>query len=191
MLRFSAWVKFLALLAVVLSAAGYAIYHSDWFQRQYVYPLSHREQVFRYAKDNNLDPFLVAAVIRTESRFVVSARSPKGAVGLMQMMPETGRWVAGQIDYPDFSATMLTDPDINIRFGTWYLASLKREFQNNDILALAAYNGGRGNVRQWINQFGWPVDFRDFSQIPFQETRDYVRKVLDAREHYRYLYGRL
>jgi soluble lytic murein transglycosylase len=190
MLRFSTWVKLLTLFVVAVAAAGYAVYHSDWFQREYIYPLPHREQVFRYAQDNGLDPYLVAAVIRTESRFVAAARSPKGAVGLMQLMPETGRWVATQLDYPGFSATMLADPDISIRFGTWYLASLKREFQNNDILSLAAYNGGRGNVRQWINQFGWPADFRDISQIPFRETRDYVGKVLDARNHYRYLYAR-
>jgi len=190
MLRFSRWVKLLAIIIVMMTAVGYAVYNSDWFQRQYVYPLPHREKVFRYARDNGLDPFLVAAVIRTESRFVVGARSPKGAMGLMQMMPETGQWVAGQIDYPDFSAALLTDPEVSIRFGTWYLASLKREFQNNDILALAAYNGGRGNVRQWMNQFGWSVEFRDISQIPFRETRDYVRKVLEARERYKSLYGK-
>jgi soluble lytic murein transglycosylase len=190
MLRFSTWMKNLVILLVIITAVGYAVYNSDWFQREYVYPLPHRDKIFRYAQANSLDPFLVAAVIRTESRFVVGARSPKGAMGLMQMMPDTGQWVAAQIDYPSFSAAMLTDPEVSIRFGTWYLASLKHEFQNNDILALAAYNGGRGNVRQWINQFGWAVDFRDITQIPFRETRDYVRKVLEARERYRMLYGR-
>lgn len=189
MLRFSKLVKPLAIIIVLMAAVGYAVYNSNWFQRQYIYPLEHKDKIFRYARENGLDPFLVAAVIRTESRFIAGARSPKGALGLMQMMPETGQWVAGQMDYPGFSAGMLTDPEVNIRFGTWYLASLKREFQNNEILVLAAYNGGRGNVKQWMNQFGWTVEFKDISQIPFRETRDYVRRVLDARERYRTLYG--
>ncbi|MDR3561725.1 MAG: lytic transglycosylase domain-containing protein [Negativicutes bacterium] len=189
-MRIFKWLRALVLTAVLLAAVGYGIYSSDWFQKNYVYPFPHKETVFRYAKENGLDPYLVAGVIRTESRFVPVARSPKGAVGLMQMMPETGQWVATQMNYPNFSAGLLTDPEVNIKFGTWYMASLRREFQNNQILALAAYNGGRGNVRQWMVQYGWTVDFKDISQIPFPETRDYVKKVLASKERYRELYGK-
>ncbi len=177
-------------LVLALAAAGMAVYKSDWFQREYIYPFPYREKVFRYAAESEVDPFLIAAVIRTESKFIPGARSPKGAMGLMQMMPETGQWVAGQLDLQDFSPAMLTDPDTSIRFGAWYLASLKKEFKDNEILVLAAYNGGRGNVNQWMRQMNWDRNFRDTDRIPYKETREYVKKVLSAREKYRSLYGR-
>jgi soluble lytic murein transglycosylase len=177
-------------LILALAAAGMAVYKSDWFQREYLYPFPYREKVFHYATEREVDPFLIAAVIRTESKFVPTARSPKGAIGLMQMMPETGQWVAGQLDQRGFSPAMLTDPDTSIRFGAWYLASLKKEFKDNEILVLAAYNGGRGNVNQWMRQMNWDRNFREIEKIPYQETREYVRKVLSAREKYRALYGR-
>jgi soluble lytic murein transglycosylase len=180
----------LALLAMLAAAAGFIVYQSDWFQREYIYPFPYREKVFYYATENEVDPFLIAAVIRTESKFVANARSPKGAMGLMQMMPETGQWVASQVDQEGFNPGMLNDPETSIRFGAWYLASLKKEFKENEILVLAAYNGGRGNVNQWMRQLGWERGFRDIDKIPYRETREYVKKVLFARERYRNLYGR-
>lgn len=183
-------VAVLALLAMLAAAAGYIVYQSDWFQREYIYPFPYREKVFLYATEYEVDPFLIAAVIRTESKFVANARSPKGAMGLMQMMPETGQWVASQVDQEGFQPGMLNDPDTSIRFGVWYLASLKKEFRENEILVLAAYNGGRGNVNQWMRQLGWERGFRDIDKIPYKETREYVKRVLSARERYRDLYGR-
>ena len=182
----------LPVLLLVLCAglmAGYLIYHSDWFQKKYVYPFPFQEKVFRYATEYEVDPYLIVAVVRTESKFLPAARSPKGARGLMQMMPETGQWVAGELNVGGFTADMLSDPETNIRFGTWYLASLRKEFKNNDVLVLAAYNGGRGNVKQWMRQLGWSDDFRDVDTIPYRETREYVRRVIEARERYQELYG--
>lgn len=179
----------LALLMALAAAAGFVIYHSDWFQREYCYPFPYKDKVFRYGLGYEVEPFLIAAVIRTESKFVPAARSPKGAMGLMQMMPETAKWVASQVGQEDFRDTMLNDPETSIRFGAWYLASLQTEFDGNEILVLAAYNGGRGNVSQWIRQMGWDKDFRDIDRIPYKETREYVKKVLSARERYRQLYG--
>lgn len=190
MLRFSALLGVLAFLVACLALIGYSLWHSDDFQRKYLYPFPHREKVFRYAEENDVDPFLVAGVISAESKFVAGARSHKGAQGLMQMMPETGRWVAGQTDYPEFTPEALYDPEVSIRFGTWYLASLKKEFNDNDILVLAAYNGGRGNVKQWMGEYGWNYDFCDIDRIPYRETKEYVKRVLQARERYRDLYGR-
>lgn len=173
---------------LLLTICAYLGYSSEWFQKKFIYPFPHQDLVMQYAVKNDLDPYLVAAVIRTESKFVNQARSPKGATGLMQMMPETAKWVAEQTDYPNFSLTDLEDPEVNIRFGTWYLASLRKEFNNNDVLVLAAYNGGRGNVNQWMRQYGWTMSFKDANQIPFQETREYVGKVLRSKQRYKELY---
>ncbi len=190
MLRISTWLTRLLFAVILLAMVGLGVYYSDWFQRKVVYPFPYQALIFQYSRENEVDPYLVAAVIRTESKFISSARSPKGALGLMQMMPETGQWVAGQLNLAGYQPGLLTDPETSVRFGTWYLASLKKEFNGNEVLMLAAYNGGRGNVKQWMRQMSWGEGFRDISQIPFTETREYVTRVLHARERYRDLYGR-
>ena len=109
----------------------------------------------KYAAIYNVDSNLTAAVIKSESKFKHTATSHRGAVGLMQLMPETAEWIAEQLNDKSYSVEGLHEPDRNIRYGTWYLAELEREFQGNDILALAAYNAGRGNVKAWME--GNPV----------------------------------
>lgn len=189
-MRILTWMKVLVVGLAIVVISSYGAFHSDWFQKNYLYPFPYQNLVYHFALENEIDPFLVAGVIRTESKFIAQARSPKGALGLMQMMPETANWVAGQLEYTDFEVSQLENPEMNIRLGTWYLSSLKREFKGNEILALAAYNGGRGNVRQWMNQYGWTMNFSDIEQIPFRETREYVGKVLYSKQHYQELYGR-
>ncbi len=184
------WMKILVVSLSILVVSSYGVYKSDWFQKKYLYPFPYQDIVYRFALENEIDPFLVAGVIRTESKFIAQARSVKGALGLMQMMPETANWVAGQLDYPDFVLSELENPEVNIRLGTWYLSSLRKEFKGNEVLVLAAYNGGRGNVRQWMNQYGWTMAFTDVGQIPFRETREYVGKVLYSKKRYQELYGR-
>ncbi|MCX7781392.1 MAG: lytic transglycosylase domain-containing protein [Negativicutes bacterium] len=188
--RFGVWLRLMAVLFAIVLAVGYAVYSTDWFQKNYLYPFPHQEIIYRYALEYDLSPFLIAAVIRTESKFVPTARSPKGAVGLMQLMPETANWIAAQLEFKDYDIKVLENPETNIRFGTWYLASLKREFGDNEVLVLAAYNGGRGNVGHWMKQYGWSGSFRDIEQIPFRETREYVAKVLRDTKRYQELYGR-
>lgn len=183
--------KILVSIILLLVVSGYSIYHSDWFQKKYVYPFPYQEFVYDYAAEQELDPFLVAAVIRTESKFNPQARSPKGALGLMQMMPETAKWVAEQMEFSsEFSLEQLRNPDVNIRMGTWYLSSLKKEFRSNEVLMLAAYNGGRGNVKQWMIRYEWSMSFKDAEKIPFLETREYVNRVLYSKKRYQELYGR-
>ena len=182
------WPRILAIIFFVGVISAYSLFQSDSFQKQYFYPFSYQEAVYRYSERNQLDPYLVASVIYSESKFINIARSPKGAMGLMQMMPDTAEWVAKQIDYPHFEVSKLNDPEISIRFGTWYLASVKKEFGGNEVLMLAAYNAGRGNVKAWMNQYGWTANFQDIEQIPFKETREYVRQVLRNRQRYQLLY---
>jgi soluble lytic murein transglycosylase len=107
----------------------------------------------------------------------------------MQLMPDTAEWIAGQIGDKSYSLENLHEPDRNIRYGTWYLAELQREFKGNDVLALAAYNAGRGNVRGWMEDYGWNDDFSDVQAIPYKETRAYVKQVLSLQGKYRKLYA--
>lgn len=127
-MRVWAWLKVLIVSLLFAALGMYTVYTSDWFQKKYIYPFLYQEAVYTYALERELDPFLVTGVIRTESKFIAEARSPKGALGLMQIMPETGRWIAEQLGEKEYMTADLTDPDINIRFGTWYLASLKKNF---------------------------------------------------------------
>jgi len=183
--------KVLLSMIIVIVATIYGIYTSDWFQKKYLYPFPYSEIVYRVALEKDIDPFLVAGVIRTESKFNAQARSPKGALGLMQMMPETAKWVADQMDFPtNFDISHLENPEVNIRMGTWYLSSLKKEFKGNEVLLLAAYNGGRGNVKQWMGRYEWTMSFSDVGKIPFLETREYVSRVLSSKKRYQELYGR-
>ena len=141
-----------------------------------------------YADANDVSPALVASVIMHESKFSNDVHSSRGAIGLMQLMPETAEWIAEQLGDEDFSLQKLHEPEMNIRYGTWYLALLEREFESNLVLALAAYNAGRGTVHEWIEEYDWSLEFEDISAIPYPETRIYVTRVLKDSKHYEKLY---
>lgn len=175
---------------IFIVLVSYTVYNSDWFQKKYIYPFPYQEFIYSYAAETELDPFLVAGVMKVESKFNPKARSPKGALGLMQMMPETAVWVAEQMGDNDFTIDHLENPEVSIRMGTWYLSSLKKEFKGNPVLMLAAYNGGRGNVKQWMSRYDWTMSFAEVDKIPFLETRQYVDKVLYSKKRYEELYGR-
>ncbi|WP_088553761.1 lytic transglycosylase domain-containing protein [Calderihabitans maritimus] len=170
----------LALLVVVLI-------NSSWFWKIF-YPLPYREAIFSSARQFRVDPYLIAAVIRVESRFYARAESHRGARGLMQIMPETAAWAAREMGL-EFHEDKLFEPEFNILIGTWYLANLQAEFQNNLPLVLAAYNGGRGNVRHWLEKKPKDRQYGDLEWIPFAETRYFVQKVLRDYRMYRRLYA--
>ena len=153
------------------------------------YPFPYRDKVEENAARYRVDRFLAISVMKVESNFVESATSRSGAVGLMQIMPDTAHWIATCLDENPPSIKQLHNCDTNIKYGIWYLAELEDEFFGNDVLALAAYNAGRGNVRHWIESNGWHKNFSDVDAIPFNETRNYVKKVLYCREKYSKLYG--
>ena len=180
--------RILFISSVVLFICIYLGVQSNWFQKKYVYPYPYQNAIEQYARAHSLETPLVAGVIMSESKFKDEVHSDTGAIGLMQVMPETTEWIAQQIDEPSFSVEKLHDPDTNIRFGTWYLSSLQKEFCGNEVLMLAAYNAGRGNVHEWMDTYGWDMDFKDINQIPYQETREYVARVLKNEMKYRSLY---
>ena len=177
-----------ALFIFVVSLGAYFVLQFEPVQRSYFYVYPWHETIMKYAKLYHVDSNLTAAVIKNESKFRQTVHSHRGAVGLMQLMPDTAEWVAHQLGDQGYSEESLHDPDRNIRYGTWYLSELQREFHGNDILALAAYNAGRGNVHEWIQKNGWTDNFSDIDAIPFRETRDYVRQVLADQKKYRELY---
>lgn len=107
----------------------------------------------------------------------------------MQIMPETGTWIAGQMEIESFHPDELYEVDTNIRFGAWYMAHLLKQFEGELLPALAAYNGGQGNVRKWLSEKNWNENQLTASDIPFPETRNYVTRVLRTYKIYRYLYS--
>jgi soluble lytic murein transglycosylase len=152
------------------------------------YPLDHAEVIRAEAAANGVTPDLVAGVIYRESRFSESARSDRGAVGLMQVLPETAAWIHDQPGGPAAEPERLAEPRVNIAYGVWYLAYLLREY-DDVAYALAAYNGGEANLRDWIADARSRGDSLDVPEIPFPETRGFVTGVLQAREGYRRAWG--
>ena len=181
------WKKF-CICIVILAGIGYGIWHDEDFQRKYMYPYPYRQFIEYYADRYQMDECLIAGVALAESKFEPTAQSVHGAQGIMQIMPETAAWIAYQIEDDDFSAAEMYEPEKNIKYGTWYLASLNEEFFGNKVLMLAAYNAGRGNVHEWMEKYGWDENFSDYKQIPFPETREYVQKVLKYERKYKKLY---
>ncbi|MEI6287114.1 MAG: lytic transglycosylase domain-containing protein [Bacillota bacterium] len=180
-------IKVLLALALI-SIAVFTVYHSDRFQKEYLYPYPYRDYIERYAKLNAIDPLLVVSIMKAESKFDPTANSDVGAIGLMQLMPESGRWIAEEIGEPLGSASQLENPQISIKLGSWYIASLIDENNGNLVLALAAYNAGRGNVNYWVKEKAWPDNFSDYDRIPFKETSVFVKRVLANYENYKHLY---
>lgn len=172
---------------IVLALVIYVGFKGVGMVARMIYPLPYREILQAKAAENNLDYLLVAAVIRTESKFNEQALSSKGAVGLMQLQPETAIWAAQQMKIK-IREEDLQDVDVNISIGCWYLRNLLDEFDNNLIVALAAYNGGRGNVRKWLEAGSWDGKLDTIDNIPFWETKGFVKKVLKSYNAYNRIY---
>ncbi len=159
----------LLVLIVAFLARGFLVYR--------LYPLEHQQIIAQKSEEYALDPYLVSAVIRAESGFRIAAVSPKGAVGLMQIIPGTGAWIAEKLKMDDYDAEMLTDPHVNIEFGCWYLNYLYGRFSGDEDKMLAAYNAGPNKVDTWI-------EGGVLGDIPYPETENYVKTV--KRNYYIY-----
>lgn len=153
--------------------------------------LNYQAEIINYSQIHQLNPSMVEAMIFVESGFNPNAISHKGAMGLMQIMPETGEWGAKELGIKNYSSKDLLEPQKNLRVGTWYLAYLKRLYNGNDYLALASYNAGHRNVSQWIREGVWSGDSVKIEQIPFPETKKYLIKILFYKKVYNYLYPEL
>ena len=149
-----------------------------WFQRLW-YPLRYEQIVRGHARNYDLDPALLAAVIYQESKFKADAESRSGAIGLMQLLPDTAKGIALHTGGAAFRVADLYDPELNVRYGCWYLRHLLRKY-GDERTALAAYNAGQDNVDRWHSAG---------SGIQFAETRAYVNRIEDLKKIYRNAYG--
>ncbi len=180
------------LLVVVLCAVGVKViapsFHSA-VQNFGKLPLAHDQTIREQAARKQLDPALIAGVIYTESKFS-DAQSSAGALGLMQLLPSTAHFIAQRTGGSAFTTEDLSTPDVNIAYGSWYLRYLLDTYDDNEVLALAAYNGGETNVNRWVAQAHEDGKAFTVDQIPFPETRAYVARVMRAQQDYRRTYAK-
>lgn len=175
----------------LVAALGYVVAVAlERGYREIALPLRHDDIIRQQARDKGLDPALIAAVIYRESRFR-PRDSKAGAKGLMQILPSTARYIAHKSGGTEFVTGDLATPQINIAYGSWYLAYLLRAYDGDELTALAAYNAGEGRVNEWLRESGKDGGkIAETAEIPFPETREYVADVLDARRQYREEYAR-
>ena len=155
-----------------------------------LYPLYYTDHLQKHTTKYEIDPLFVAAMIREESRYNADIVSYAGAVGLMQIMPATGRELAGRLKIPRFNTKMLYNPDINIQMGAWYMKSLMNQFDNSHLLVAGAYNGGPGRMQRWLDGKKIP-DLDEFVEdIWIDQTRRHIKKVFDSYLIYQELYAK-
>ena len=168
-------------VVVILTALPFALRVPDAVMRT-MYPLRYEASIREVSQENGLEPVFVAGVIYTESRFRPEVESHREAYGLMQLLPESARFIQRKSgikgDY--------RDPEVNIRLGTWFLGYLEERYNGDERLMLAAYNSGEGNVDAWVSGQGFDIA----QDIPFKETREYVDTALEAKQTYQELYGK-
>lgn len=187
------------LIAAIALAVGFAVDALWSFLEKRSHPISYSQAIDKYSVEYNIPKAVIYAVIKTESDFDAEAVSSAGAVGLMQMMPSTFEWLTGDEhlgEHLDRSA--LKDPEVSIRYGTYYLQYLRAKFAPAVTdgetakaadweIILAAYNAGEGNVSKWLSNSEYSKDGK-LTNIPFSETKSYVSKVMHAIETYKKLY---
>jgi soluble lytic murein transglycosylase len=180
---------------VFLSACGfggYLIYEEAQYQKALRnYPVAYTDLIKQFADQYELDPYLVQSIMRCESSNNPTAKSDVGAVGLMQIMPETGEWIGHKID-PElaYSLDMLEDPATSIEYGCWYLHFLSERFDGSIIEIVSAYNAGHGTVEGWLEDARFSQDGK-LTVIPYEDTARYYEKVVAAYENYTTLYPEL
>ena len=171
------------MLAVVaiLAVLPFALRAPDAVLRT-IYPLRYEETIREASEANSLEPAFVAGVVYTESRFRPDVESHREAYGLMQLLPQTAHFIQDKSGIRG----NYRDPKVNLKLGAWYLGYLQERYRGDERLMLAAYNSGEGTVDSWVSQEGFDIA----KDIPYKETRAYVKNTLEARQTYQELYGR-
>lgn len=180
-MKFRRLIVLLILMIVAFFAGSYII-------KEKVFPFRHKEVICKYAKENDLDPYLVVSVIMAESKFQHDAISNQNAKGLMQITEETAEWIAKKMGLKDYTPEKLYEEEYNIKMGCWYLNNLREEFSDMELF-VAAYNAGRGRVNEWLENKQYSKDGKHLTYIPYKETKNYVDKVKTYYKIYSKLYG--
>ena len=177
------------LIPCLAVGAGIALNHLWRMWDAHTHPKDYVDYVEQYAEEYDVPADVIWAVIKVESDFDPLAESSVGARGLMQMMPATFDWLTGKEHLGEhLPDTALYTPEVSIRYGAYYLRYLHQKFDNWETV-FAAYNGGEGNVAKWLADPQYSDGQGNLTYIPFEETRNYVTKVKNARQAYRELYG--
>lgn len=155
------------------------------FSINFIYPNKYAEYVEKYSAEYNVDSNLVYAIIKQESNFEPDVNSPKGAVGLMQLMEKTAAEVAERVNCNNVD---LRNPEINIKLGTKHLSDLLHKYDDNEKMAIIAYNAGMGNVDNWIGNGIIDQEGTNLENVPYKETNMYLRKVIKNYQMYSKLY---
>ncbi len=179
--------KYILVILITLAAVIFLISNSSLLLK-ISYPLKYKEHVYKYSNFYKVDPYLVFAVMKAESSFKPNAVSNKNARGLMQITQTTGEWIAKKIDMKDYSFDRLFDPETNIQMGCWYVKWLIDYFEGQPDLAIAAYNGGTGNVKEWLKDKNLSDNGKTLKRIPFKETSDFLKRVKNYTSVYKKLY---
>ena len=158
-------------------------------KQKLIYPLEYEQELLSAAEEFEIDPCLLAALVYCESSFRADAVSNVGAIGLMQIMPETGEWLSGKIELDgEYTVESLYEPEVNLRLGCWYLSFLHRRYDGRWQEALTAYIAGQGQVDKWLKDPALSADGRTLDVIPGQDVKEYAAKVLRTHEIYREAY---
>jgi soluble lytic murein transglycosylase len=183
------WYRKKRTFAIIFIAVLLFIYLDQGILGRWMYPIRYDPLIAEFANVYEIDPYLVASIIRVESNFHADKTSDKGAVGLMQLMPATAQWAIDSSGGHPSDAERLYEPQVNIRYGAWYIQWLQKQLQTENLeqekaisLIAASYNAGLGNVENWLSEGIWDGSFEQVGSIPFGETRHFVNRV-----HYYYV----
>lgn len=174
-------------LVVLIALGAWALIHrggAPLFDR---YPMRYEAEIRQAAAEFSLDPAYVASVALAESSFDAGAVSSVGAIGLMQIMPSTGEWIAGKLDEA-FDAQRLYEPSVNLRYGCWYLRFLLDRYDGDMRTASTAYHQGQGRVDEWLQDPEYSEDGKTLSVISSNVTDTYVNRIMENYAHYQELY---
>ena len=177
-----------ACVCLLLLACLAAFWARRWEpqKQQLIYPLEYREELLAASEEFDIDPCLLAALVYCESSFQADAVSNVGAIGLMQIMPDTGQWLSGKVELDEeYTTESLYDPAVNLRLGCWYLSYLHRRYDGRWQEALTAYIAGQGQVDRWLQD---PADGKTLDVIPGQDVKEYAAKVMRTHESYKEAY---
>lgn len=174
---------FLGILILLLFLLSFSIVSYGTFSR----PVKYVDEVMEIGEEYNVDPLLILSIIKVESNFREEAKSHMNAYGLMQVIPETADWINERLELNYEKPEDLYEPNLNLRMGTYYLSYLLNHFSDQDV-AIAAYNGGIGNVKSWLLDEKYSKDQRTLDHIPIDEARNYVEKVNSQYQIYKIFY---